>query len=74
MSKDVLYVKHQEHFQDIDEESEDENDESDSDEEANFDTLKTSEIKPVLALVEVAMEKESKLLQNTKLKCENCDL
>ena len=47
MSKDVLYVKHQEHFQDIDEDSEDENDESDSDEEANFDTLKTSEIKPV---------------------------
>ena len=65
--------KHKEHFQVNEEESEDQNDESDSDEKEDFDTLKMSEIEPVLAKVEAAMDKVSKLIQNTKLKCENCD-
>ena len=39
--------KHEEHFQDNEEESEDENDESDNDEKEDFDTLKMSEIEPI---------------------------
>ena len=65
--------KHDTLFQDNEDESEDENDESDCHETLDDDTVKMSEIEPIIAKVEQAMEKVNKLLQSTKLKCDSCD-
>ena len=64
---------HDTHFQDNEDESEDKNDESDCHETLDDDTVKMSEIEPIIAKVEQAMEKVNKLLQSTKLKCDSCD-
>ena len=67
--------KHDEHFQNNEEESDDENeiDENECDEIYDLDTVRLSDIEPVLAKVEIAMKKANDLLKGAKLNCENCD-
>ena len=67
--------KHDEHFQNNEEESDGENeiDENECDEIYDLDTVRLSDIEPVLAKVEIAMKKANDLLKGAKLNCENCD-
>ena len=67
--------KHDEHFQNNEEESDDENeiDENECEEIYDLDTVRLSDIEPVLAKVEIAMKKANDLLKGAKLNCENCD-
>ena len=65
--------RHNQHFQDVEEENDEgENDVYECEEEID-DTVKLSEIEPVLSKVESAMEKVSELLKCNNLKYDKCD-
>ena len=65
--------RHDQHFQDCDENNEEEeNDASECEDQING-TVRLSEIEPVLLKVESAMEKVNELLKSSKLKCDKCD-
>ena len=67
--------QHDEHFQSNEEESDDDNekDENEYDEPQDIDTIRLSDIEPILAKVEVAMKKANDLLKGSKLICDKCD-
>ena len=70
--------RHEKHFQESEEDKEDKDDNDDGDDECDepFDdnnSVKLSEIEPVLLKVESAMERVSELLKCSTLKCDKCD-
>ena len=71
--------RHDEHFQVNEEVNEDDNEEeeqggkNENAKQIEDDSVRLSEIEPVLLKVEKAMKKVSELLNGSKLKCDKCD-
>ena len=65
--------KHDDHFMNNEEVSDYENDENEYDELQDVDTVRLSDIEPVLAKVETAMKRANDLLKGTQLICDICD-
>ena len=67
--------RHEEHFQNDEEECEEEYEEEsdENDESDDVETFRLSEIEPALTKVELAMEKVNNLINSQRLKCDSCE-